>query len=120
MCTLDVHLVLHLLVACFLLCPLPCLRLLQACALHPQRASPAAPAAPTKPPPQHAPHAVAIEEPFSILPLDDLCHEVEVGLSDIVDQASASSRVNERGGGRPVWKMGRRSGAREDSVDQVR
>ena len=32
-------------------------------------------------------------QPFSILPLDELCHEIEVGLSDIVEQAGSSKRA---------------------------
>lgn len=36
---------------------------------------------------------VAVEEPFSILPLDDLCREMEISLSDIVEQAASSKRA---------------------------
>ena len=39
------------------------------------------------------PCAVAIEEPFSILPLDELCVEVEAGLSDVLEQAAATKRA---------------------------
>lgn len=37
--------------------------------------------------------AVAIEEPFSILPLDDMCRELEFGLSDILEQSGSSKRA---------------------------
>lgn len=32
-------------------------------------------------------------QPFSILPLDELCREIEISLSDIVDQAASSKRA---------------------------
>ncbi len=32
-------------------------------------------------------------QPFSILPLDELCREIEISLSDIVEQASSSKRA---------------------------
>lgn len=32
-------------------------------------------------------------QPFSILPLDELCREVEISLSDIVEQAASSKRA---------------------------
>lgn len=34
-----------------------------------------------------------VPQPFSILPLDELCREIEISLSDIVDQAASSKRA---------------------------
>lgn len=42
------------------------------------------------PPPRPSTPVVAIEEPFGILPLEELCRELEFSLSDILEQAVSS------------------------------